>query len=163
VASPQRRHLSSRGFTLIEVLAAAFVMTVAIGSSLIVLGRGFASLDSARCVSYASQIMQSEFEKMRLTTWTDVRTNYSPGVDADHATVADVTIDPAYFNVGDVGSRMTMKRSAYWAPGHDGVTGDHEVVLVKLTIEWSTRDRRTLHRSYVTYYGMAGLYDYFIL
>lgn len=149
-----------KGFTLLEVLGAAFVLTVAIGSSLVVLGRGFSALDSARWMSYASQIMQSEFEKMRLTPWTEISgsTGYNPAASEDVAPETTVTIDPAYYtSIGDVGTRMSLTRKAYWAPGH---TSDMEVVAVKLTLTWKTRDGRQLSRSYVTYYGKNGLYDY---
>lgn len=151
-----------RAFTILEVLIAAFVLLTAIGSSLYALGRGFASLDSARCISYASQIMQSEFEKMRLTQWGNGTTGAgsgTTGVTAYPTTSTNVPIDATYFTAGDVGSRMTMTRVASNAVGH---TSDKEVIMIKLTITWTTRDRRTLSRSYVTYYGKNGLYDYFI-
>ena len=50
---------------------ATLVLALAIGTALTVLARGFSSLDSARCFSYAAQIMQSELEKMRMTPWGD--------------------------------------------------------------------------------------------
>jgi hypothetical protein len=145
----------------LEVLIAAFVMVTAIGSSLYALGRGFAALDSARCISYASQIMQSELEKMRLTQWSDILTTYTPAADLASATPATVNIDPTFFNSTDIGSRMTMTKVACWAPGHTAA-GDQQVVLIKLTITWTTRDKRKLSRSYITYYGKNGLYDYLI-
>jgi Tfp pilus assembly protein PilV len=150
------------GFTLLEVLGAAFVLTIAIGSSLTILARGFNSLDSARWMSYSSQIMQSEFEKMRLTPWTEISgtsgTAYNPAMSEGAAAEASITIDPAYYtSLGDMGIRMSLTRKAFWADGH---TGDKEVVAVKLTMKWKTRDGRELKRSYITYYGKSGLYDY---
>lgn len=136
-------------------------MALAIGSSLIVLGRGFGLLDSARCISYASQIMQSELEKMRLTQWGDGTTagTGTTGVSA-YKTNAQVpggetvTITSTFYTAGDIGSRMTMKRVA-----EDVHTG---MIKVTLTISWTSYDRRPLSRSYITYYGKNGLYDFFI-
>jgi hypothetical protein len=146
-------------FTILEVLIAAFVLLTAIGSSLYALGRGFASLDSARSISYASQIMQSEFEKMRLLGWgtgTDGAGSgaVGSGVSAYLTTPEDVPIDSSW----EGSSNMRMVRVASNAPGH---TSDYkEVIMIKLTITWKTRDGRELSRSYVTYYGKNGLYDY---
>src|SRR6266498_786212 len=100
------------GFTILEVMIATFVLALVIGSSLIVLGRGFASLDEARCISYASQIMQSELEKMRLTTWGDGASagTGTTGVTWYATTPTAVTISNTFFTAGDVGSRMTMMR-----------------------------------------------------
>jgi len=154
--SPKRRR--KRGFTLIEVIVATFVMALAIGTSLKVLGQGFASLDSARCLSYASQIMQSELEKMRLTSWGDgtAAGNGTTGISAYSATYTYPTIPAIYTNAGDIGSRMTMVRTAENAPGHS--TG---MIKITYTITWSTRNGRTMSRSYVTFYAQNGLYDFF--
>jgi Tfp pilus assembly protein PilV len=134
------------GFTIIEVAMAAGVMALAIGSSLIVLARGFNQLDTARCLSYASQIMQSELEKMRLTQWSTVNAY------AKDTEVA-VTIPTTFFTAQNIASRMTMTRNAHLE--HTGM------IKVTLTLTWTTNDRRTLVRKYITYYGENGLYDYF--
>lgn len=140
---------------------AAAVMALALSTSILVMGRGFASLDSARCFSYASQIMQSELEKMRLTQWGDgtAAGNGATGVTA-YKTIAQapdwetLTIDPSFINTGDIGSRMVLKRVAETV--HTGM------IKVTLKISWTTFDHRPMSRSYVTYYGYKGLYDFFV-
>jgi hypothetical protein len=151
---PVRR--KEKGFTILEVVFAAAVMAFAIATSIIVMGRGFASLDTARCLSYASQIMQSELEKMRLTQWGDGASagTGTTGVTAFPTVETNVPIDTTFVTAGDLGSRMSMKRIA--ADVHTGM------IKVTLTITWTTFDQRTLSRSFVTYYGKNGLYDYFI-
>jgi Tfp pilus assembly protein PilV len=151
------RPRSQAGFTIFEVAMAAAVMAFAISTSLVVMGRGFNSLDSSRCISYASQIMQSELEKMRLTQWGDgtAAGNGTTGVTAYATTVTTIPIAASFTNVGDVGSRMTMTRVA--SDVHTGM------IQVTLRISWTTFDRHTLSRSYVTYYGKNGLYDFFVL
>src|SRR5512141_1379635 len=132
-----RRFRSTRAFTILEVAFAAAVMALSISTSIVVMGRGFGSLDSARCISYASQIMQSELEKMRLTQWGDgtAAGNGTTGVTA-YKTIAQVPggeivpIDASFTTAGDVGSRMTLRRIA-----EDVHTG---MIKIKLTISWTT-------------------------
>lgn len=154
-STPLRKRKQA-GFTLIEVVAAAFVLTFAIGTSLVVITRCLSSLDSARCLSYASQIMQSEMEKMRLTPWGNGTTagTGTSGVTSYPSSPTAVTIDSSFYTVGDVGSRMTMKRTA--TDVHTGM------IKITLTITWTTHDKRTLSRTYITYYGKNGLYDFFV-
>lgn len=143
------------GFTIVEVMVAATVMALTITSALVVMGRAFAPLDSARCISYASQIMQSELEKMRLTSWGN-GTNAGSGtlgITAFPTTPTALPIDSTFVTAGDLGSRMTMTRTA--TDVHPGM------IQITLTISWKSYDGRTLTRSYITYYGQNGLYDYF--
>jgi Tfp pilus assembly protein PilV len=143
------------GFTIVEVAMAAGVLALAIMSALVAMGRAFAPLDSARCISYASQIMQSEMEKMRLTSWGDgtAAGNGTTGITAYPTTATNLPIDSTFTTAGDLGSRMTMTRTA--SDVHTGM------IKIVITITWTTSDRRTLSRSYITYYGKNGLYDFF--
>jgi hypothetical protein len=152
---PGKRSARVRGFTIVEVAMATAIMTLVLGTALITLARGFDSMDTARCLSYASQIMQSELEKMRLTSWGNGTTagTGTSGVTAYPTTATNVTIDPNWANVGDVSNRMTMTRTA--SDVHTGM------IQVTLTISWTTHDGHALSRSYTTYYGKNGLYDYF--
>ena len=143
------------GFTIVEVSMAASIMALVLGSSLSVMARGFNLLDSSRAVSYSSQIMQSEFEKMRLTAWGDgtAAGNGTTGVTSYPTTWTNVPLDSGFYGSGDMGSRMTMQRIT--APVHDGM------IQVSLKISWTTMDGRALSQNYVTYYGRNGLYDLF--
>jgi Tfp pilus assembly protein PilV len=156
-SSPRSRLRSQKGFTILEVAMAAAVMAMSISSSILVMGRGFNNLDSARCFSYSSQIMQSELEKMRLTKWGDgtAAGNGTDGVTAYPTSVTVLPIDASFTTAGDVGSRMTMTRIAENV--HTGM------IKVTLRISWTTSDGRPMSRSYITYYGQNGLYDYFVL
>ena len=154
---PGTRGKKNSGFTIFEVAIAAAVMAMAISTALLVMSRGFASLDSARCISCASQIMQSELEKMRLTHWGDgtAAGNGTTGVTSYPTTSTNVTIDTSFIAAGSVGSHMTLTRIA--ADVHTGM------IQITLTITWNTFDGRTLSRSYITYYGQNGLYDFFAI
>lgn len=147
----------SDGFTIIEVAMAAAVMAMVLGSSLIVMGRGFKVLDSARAMSYASQVMQSELEKMRLTPWgngTAAGTG-TTGVTAYPTALTTIPIDTTFFVAGDYASRMSLQRKT--EDVHDGM------IKITLIVTWTTVDRRTMTRSYITYYGKNALYDYFVI
>lgn len=153
--------LSSRrgkkaGFTLLEVVFAAFVLTFAIGSSLIVITRCLAAADSARCISYASQIMQSELEKMRLEAWGDGTTagTGTTGITSYPTIPTTINIGSGFYGAGGFSSPPTIKRTA--ADVHTGM------IKITFVITWTTFDRRTLSRSYITYYGKNGLYDFFV-
>ena len=154
----------NKAFTIVEVALAAAVMAMVLGSSLIVMGRGFKVLDSSRAMTYASQLMQSEMEKMRLLPWGNgstagagTGTGTAYGVTNYAATLTDITstINSSFFTAGDYASRMTITRIA-----EDVHTG---MIRVTLTATWKTTDQRTMTQSYVTYYGKNGLYDFLIL
>ncbi len=138
-----------RGFTIFEVGIAAAVMAFALTSSITVMQSAFLALDTARNITYAAQIMQNEFEKMRLLNWTTVG-NYP-------ATATAVAIDSTFTST-HIGARFTgMTRTA--TAVHTGTNAG--MVKITLTVTWRSYDGRSLSRSYVTYYGQNGLYDYF--
>ncbi len=60
---------SSPAYTLLEVMLAAFVLALGIMSALIVLQRGYQTLDTARNLTNATAVMQSEIERLRLMNW----------------------------------------------------------------------------------------------
>lgn len=71
-----RRRLTPRarsGFTIIEVVIATTVMVLAISSSLIILQWGMRAIDDARYTTLAGQILQSQMEKLRLLSWSQLK------------------------------------------------------------------------------------------
>ncbi len=134
-----------RAFTIVEVMIAAGVMALVITSSITTMQSAFLALDSARNITSAGQIMQSELEKMRLKDWTTVSA-YAAGPTA-------VTIDSSFTSNPAIGSRFTLTRTV--ADVHT------DMKSITLTIAWKSYDGRPFSRSYQTYYGRNGLYDYF--
>lgn len=134
-----------RGFTIVEVMVAAGVMALAITTSITTMQRAFLALDSARNITLAGQVMQSEFEKIRLKDWTTVSAYPSAST--------TLTIDSAFTSNPAVGNRFTLTRTV--ADVHT------DMKEITLTISWRGYDGRTFSRSYKTYYGKNGLYDYF--
>src|SRR3954468_20050192 len=72
--APSRSAIRGDGaFTLLEVMIASIVMILAITTAITTLQHGFQSVDSARNLTYASQVMQSEMERLRLKSWSQIQ------------------------------------------------------------------------------------------
>lgn len=134
-----------RGFTLVEVAVAVIILAMVITTSLTVMQRAFLDLDTARNLQVAGSIMQCEMEKERLFTWTQ----------ASDATYVPV-IDNSFLSNPMIAGRFTLSRTLATVPAHAG-----QMVQITLTTSWRSYDGRSLTRSYTTYYGQAGLYEYF--
>lgn len=126
---------------------AAMVMAFAITTSITTMQRGFLSLDTARNITIAGQIMQSEFEKMRLVPWTTVDAYDATGAEVDLA------VDTSFSSNTFIGTRFTMTRRV------DLIRSGMKQIT--LTVTWRSYDGRSISRSYSSYYGQNGLYDYF--
>lgn len=124
---------------------AAIVMVLAITTALTTMQRAYLSLDTARNITIAGQIMQSEFEKMRLRDWSVIG-----GYSTSETTI---TLDPAFTSHPSVGNRFTVVRDV------DELSS--AMRQITLTVSWNSTDGRRLSRSYTSYYGQNGLYDYY--
>ncbi len=139
-SSPYRPR--DNGFTLVEVMVAATVMVFGITTAIVTLQRGFQALDHARNLTFASQVMQSELERLRLKNWTQMQALQDAGPGAVDIT-APAGLAPTF--------RCTRTI-------RDLKTDMKEVTLVS---SWSGYDGRTHSVRYLTRYGKSGLYDYF--
>lgn len=133
------------GFTILEVMLAAIVMAFAITTSITTMQRGFLTLDTARNTTIAGQIMQSEFEKMRLAPWATI--------DAYASSTNPLSVDSSFTSNAYIGTRFSMARTVTLIR-----TGMKQITL---TVTWRNYDGRSISRSYSSYYGQNGLYDYF--
>lgn len=135
----------SRAFTLVEVAMAVIVLALALTTSLSAMQRAFLQFDTARNLEIAANILQSEMEKQRLLTWTQVNdVTYAPVIDSSFAR------NPA------IGGRFTLSRTVAAVTGHSA-----QMVQITLTVRWRGYDGRSLTRSYTTYCTQGGLRDYF--
>lgn len=145
--SPRRR---SSGFTIIEVAMAAAVMALTIAGSIIVLQQGFKSLDNARNTTLASQVIQSEMERIRLLSWGDVS-----GLAASERITLS-TIFPAGTITTAMSDRFTAMRTTADVTGKVG-----EMKAITITVTWTGLDNIVHTRSTTGYYCKNGLYDYY--
>lgn len=130
-------------FTLVEVMLAAGVLVLGITTALITLQRGFQALDTARHLTLASQVMQSEFERLRLKNWAQLQVLQ----DSADQRVAVPTVP------GSASDSFACLRTI-----RDVKTDMKEISLIAT---WRGYDGRQHRVSYLTRYGKAGLYDYF--
>jgi Tfp pilus assembly protein PilV len=136
---------SQRGITIIEVATAALIMGLVLATAVTTMQRAFISLQNARDLNIASQMLQSEMEKMRLADWTTVNgfTN----------SAAPVTLDSAFTSNPFVGTRFALSRTVA-----DPKT---DTRIITLQVVWTGADKRQLSRRLAMRYSRNGLYDYF--
>ncbi len=149
-ASPSRRslrHRTHRAFTILEVTMATFVMAFGISTATLTMMGGFKSLDVARSITLASQILQSEMERLRLMDWADI---------AALTGTATVDLNDVFTSDADLASRFILTRTVSDVSGKVG-----EMKEIQLVVSWTTMDGRTLTRQFNTYYAKDGLYDYY--
>ncbi len=140
------RRKSRAAFTILEVALAAAIMAMGISTSITVMQRGFAMLDSARNLTTAGQILVSQMETLRMYDWTTVA-----AYPRDEAT----TIDIATVFTGDssVGSRFALTRT---------VTAESaDLLRITFTVSWHAYDGHTVTRSMMTNYAHYGIHDYY--
>jgi Na+-transporting NADH:ubiquinone oxidoreductase subunit NqrC len=148
----------------VEVMVAATVLIFGIVTAITTMQRGFQALDTARNLTAAAQLMQSEMERMRLLSWAQLQalqqadnmqqtgnnqTQQSGNIQSQQAGGAAVALDPG----------MT-------APAHFSCTRtitDLKADMKEITLQatWSGYDARAHTARLITRYGKSGLNDYF--
>jgi Tfp pilus assembly protein PilV len=131
------------GFTLVEVMIASIVMVLAITTAITTLQHGLQAVDTARGYTYASQVMQSEMERLRLKSWAQIQTLQDSKDTA--VAISSVTGAPA--------ATFSCTRTI-----RDLKTDMKEIVLES---NWRGYDGRPHTARFVTRYGKSGLYDYY--
>lgn len=124
---------------------ATFVMIFGISTSLITMQRGFESIDTARNITLAAQIMQSEMERIRLLNWAAL-----PGDNTDVDLSSFFTSNPA------LADKFTLARTVADVSGKVG-----EMKSVTLTVTWNGVTGSPHSRRFITRYTKDGLYDYY--
>ena len=142
VGARRRPARAAGGFTLLEVMLASFVLVLAITGAITTLQRGFQALDTARNYTYASQVMQSEIERLRLVNWTELQALQDAG---------DASI-PMTSVAGTTSAQLSCTRQI-----RDLKTDMKEITL---TTTWLGHDGRSHDAKFITRYGRSGLYDY---
>jgi Tfp pilus assembly protein PilV len=140
---PAPRRAGRRAFTVLEVMVAASVMIFGITTAILTLQRGFQSLDAARNLTYASQVMQTELERLRLKNWDQLQTLQNSGETA-------VAVESV---AGSGGEDFACTRTI-----RDVRTDMKEITLAAT---WRGHDGRPQTARLVTRYGRNGLYDFF--
>ncbi len=141
------RRRGQRAFTILEVTLATFVMALGISTSTLTMMGGFKTLDVARNITLASQILQSEMERLRLMDWNNI---------VAISGTSTVDLNSVFTDDADLAARFTLTRTVSDVTGKAG-----EMKEIVLVVSWTTMDGRTLTRQFNTYYAKDGLYDYY--
>lgn len=124
-------------------MIAAIVLILGITTSITTLQRGFRSIDTARHYTYASQVMQSEMERLRLKNWAQLQALQ----DSSDTSVSAPLV------TGTAADSFACTRTI-----RDLRTDMKEIVLVST---WRGIDGQPHRVRYMTRYSKSGLYDYF--
>lgn len=137
----------TRGFTILEVALASSIMAMGIATSIIAMQTGFKFINVARDTTLASQILQSEIERIRLMNWSAVT-----------ALPAEASVDLSTMFTSDtnLASRFTVVRLA---EADSARPSDMRFITVR--VSWKSVDGRSHTRSFQAKYVKNGLYDYY--
>ncbi len=141
---------------------ATFVMAFGIATSIVAMQSGFKTIDVARGTTIASQILQSEMERLRLLSWASMTTlstatdNVDPYPAGSPAGV-EMFDGATYFSTSpDVAGKYTITRTVAADSTRPG-----EVYNITISVRWQSFDLRWHTRSFTTMYAKNGLYDYY--
>ncbi len=129
---------------------ATAVMSMGIATTIIAMQQGFKYLDVARGTTLASQILQSEIERIRMMSWTAV---------TDPSTMLgsrQVDISSMFSSDTAITSKFTVRR-------HISLDGSRpsDVANIFIRVSWKNYDGRSQDRSFQTKYIKNGLYDFY--
>lgn len=140
-ARPPRGGGKRAAFSLVEVMVASCVLMLGISGALVTLQRSLDSIAQARQLDAASQLMQTELERLRLLNWRQLQ-------DIQDSGLVEVDVPSG----GDF-ARFSCERQI-----HDLREGMKEITLVA---SWGGLDGRAHTARLVTRYSRSGLNDYF--
>jgi hypothetical protein len=135
---------------------ATFVMALGIATSVIAMQSGFKQIDVARGTTLASQIIQSEMERLRMMPWS--KTTPIGVVDSIVELPGSEAFDGAtFFSTNpELAGRYQITRTATLDP--DRPT---EAMVIVVSVRWQSYDLRWHQRSFSSTYCKNGLYDYY--
>ena len=152
---PVPRLQSRAGFTILEVGMASFVLAMAIATAVTVLQHGLRAVDTARNMTLAGQIMQSEMEILRLQNWAQICALPEKATVDPTTTITSGNSTSLDSTLSTIASRFTCTRTVA------DITGRVNIKLITLQVRWSGVDGRSHSVSYQTRYAKDGLSDYF--
>ena len=140
----------------------AFIMAFGIATSIIAMQTGFKAIDLARGTTMASQIIQSEMERLRMMSWTTMTTlSTATDIVAPIPTGSPAGIEQfdgsTYFSTNPaIAGKYIITRTIV----ADG-TRTSDVYNITISVSWRGYDNRSHTRSFRSMYAKNGLYDYY--
>lgn len=159
---PLRSRRANAGFTVLEVALSALILALGIVTSLTALQFGMRQVDTARSMTLAGQIMQSEMEILRLQNWSQIVAlqNAQPSATTPSTVDAATSITSGSSTTLDstlttIANRFTCTRLI------ENVSGKTDMKLITLNVSWTGIDGRSHTLRFQTRYAKNGLSDYF--
>jgi Tfp pilus assembly protein PilV len=143
------------GFTIFEVAIAGAVMALGIATSIIAMQSSFKSIDVARDTTLASQILQSEMERLRLMAWNNTTTVAVDSI-CELPEKEEVSLSSMFTSSAAIASRFRVIRTV-----ETDADRPSDVRYITIYVQWRTSDGRTQQRSFRSMYAKNGLYDYY--
>jgi type II secretory pathway pseudopilin PulG len=151
------KRIRCEAFTLVEVMLAGAVLTLALVGMIQVIVSGSEMLDVARKQTIAMQIIHGQIDQIRLKNWTEVSALSSPQtvwVDASDNSGNQSTNIAAGFvfgsNVPAISQKFQCTRTI--------TTVRTDLKQVSFTVSWKGNTGRSYTRTGSTYVGKNGLY-----
>lgn len=140
---------------------ATAVMALGIATSIIAMQQGFKFLDVARGTTLASQIIQSEIERIRMLSWANVSAmatatdTVAPIPSGSPAGVEMFDGNTYFSSVSSLAGDYIITRTTRLDPSRSS-----DVALITVSVQWRTFDGRLQSRRFQMKYVKNGLYDY---
>ena len=141
------------GFTLVEVMMATAVMSLALVGMIQVVVSGAEMLDTSRKQTIAMQIIHGQIDNIRLSNWSTV--NGYPSTRTVNVDDADQSTNVIYGfvfgpNLPTVSKGFQCIRTL--------ATVRTDLKQITFTVTWRSNTGRSYQRTGSTYYGNNGLY-----
>lgn len=139
---------------------ATFVLALGIATSLTALQYGMRQVDTARSMTLAGQIMQSEMEILRLQNWSQIVALQT----AQASPTTPTAIDPATTITSGTSTTLdatlTTIANRFVCTRLIEDTSKTEMKLITLAVSWNGIDGRAHNLRFQTRYARNGLSDY---
>jgi prepilin-type N-terminal cleavage/methylation domain-containing protein len=140
----ERPFRKKNGFSLIEIMAAVFVLGLGIGGALLALRIGFGMVETARDQTLAAQLLQSQIETLRLKNWAELS-----ALPREESFEIESNFDESVQNRFHCVRRIEEVRAG------------SQMKQVTLTVTWTTTNGVQRERQYYTRISRNGLNDYY--
>ncbi len=134
---------------------AASVLVLGIATSITTLQFGMRAVDTARNMTLAGQIMQSEMEILRLQNWSQICALPASATVDPSTTISSGSSTTLDSTLNTIASRFTCTRTVA------DIAGRSDIKAIALNVSWAGVDGRHHALSYETRYAKNGLSDYF--
>jgi len=155
LGAPVGTRSRAAGFTIFEVAVAGAVMALGIATSILAMQSSFRTIDVARDTTLASQILQSEMERLRLMAWNNTATAAVDSI-CELPEKEEVSLASMFTSSAAVAARFRVVRTV-----EVDSTRPTDVRYITIYVQWRTSDGRTQQRSFRSMYAKNGLYDYY--